>query len=238
MGPEYGGQYSPGGGGAGGDHTSGYQMEREHSNNNSHSNVLTPTSSRQNGAYGPPQAPAMVTRTPGSPARSFGDPRDTDADSRRSGERNRSRARGSRTASGQVRTCKKCGEILTGQFVRALDGTFHLDCFRCRVSHNPGVSVWFLPVASSYLDMPACNSCLPSVQVRMHTKHCIVANLETLRFPPLLGLRADRRIQILPRRRRDRRTIPTLRDRLFPAARPALPPMRRCPAWIVHHGTG
>lgn len=30
--------------------------------------------------------------------------------------------------------CKKCGEALTGQFVRALDGTFHLDCFRCRVS--------------------------------------------------------------------------------------------------------
>ena len=31
------------------------------------------------------------------------------------------------------RTCKKCGEPLTGQFVRALDGTFHLDCFRCEV---------------------------------------------------------------------------------------------------------
>ncbi|MCJ1378448.1 hypothetical protein MMC17_001547 [Xylographa soralifera] len=30
------------------------------------------------------------------------------------------------------RTCKKCGELLTGQFVRALDGTFHLDCFRCQ----------------------------------------------------------------------------------------------------------
>jgi len=29
------------------------------------------------------------------------------------------------------RTCKKCGEPLTGQFVRALGGTFHLDCFRC-----------------------------------------------------------------------------------------------------------
>ena len=30
------------------------------------------------------------------------------------------------------RTCKKCGEALTGQFVRALGGTFHLDCFKCR----------------------------------------------------------------------------------------------------------
>ncbi|ERF68489.1 hypothetical protein EPUS_05628 [Endocarpon pusillum Z07020] len=32
----------------------------------------------------------------------------------------------------QLRTCKKCGEGLTGQFVRALNGTFHLDCFKCR----------------------------------------------------------------------------------------------------------
>lgn len=31
------------------------------------------------------------------------------------------------------RICKKCGEPLTGQFVRALEGTFHLDCFRCQV---------------------------------------------------------------------------------------------------------
>lgn len=48
-------------------------------------------------------------------------------------ERNRSRNRSARTASGQIRVCKKCGEPLTGQFVRALGGTFHLDCFRCRV---------------------------------------------------------------------------------------------------------
>ncbi|KAM3509498.1 hypothetical protein MY10362_000578 [Beauveria mimosiformis] len=51
---------------------------------------------------------------------------------RKSSERNRSRQRNGRSASGQIRTCKKCGEPLTGQFVRALDGTFHLDCFKCR----------------------------------------------------------------------------------------------------------
>lgn len=28
--------------------------------------------------------------------------------------------------------CAKCGESLTGQFVRALEGTYHLDCFKCR----------------------------------------------------------------------------------------------------------
>ena len=38
--------------------------------------------------------------------------------------------------SGALRICKKCGEPLTGQFVRALGGTFHLDCFRCRVGKS------------------------------------------------------------------------------------------------------
>lgn len=51
--------------------------------------------------------------------------------------RSRSRSRtngvaGHATPSVQVRTCKKCGEGLTGQFVRALNGTFHLDCFKCK----------------------------------------------------------------------------------------------------------
>ena len=37
-------------------------------------------------------------------------------------------------SSGTLRTCGKCNESLTGQFVRALGGTFHLECFKCRVS--------------------------------------------------------------------------------------------------------
>ncbi|KAI1003960.1 Rho-type GTPase-activating protein 1 [Podosphaera aphanis] len=49
-----------------------------------------------------------------------------------SGEQNSSRNRNGRTPSRHIRVCKKCGEALTGQFVRALSGTFHLDCFRCR----------------------------------------------------------------------------------------------------------
>ncbi|KFZ15422.1 hypothetical protein V502_05626 [Pseudogymnoascus sp. VKM F-4520 (FW-2644)] len=50
-----------------------------------------------------------------------------------SSDRDRSRHRGGkRTGSGQLRLCKKCGEPLTGQFVRALGGTFHLDCFKCK----------------------------------------------------------------------------------------------------------
>lgn len=39
------------------------------------------------------------------------------------------------------RLCKKCGEPLVGQFVRALGGTFHLECFRCEVSLNTP-SLW------------------------------------------------------------------------------------------------
>ncbi|KAL2891858.1 Rho-type GTPase-activating protein 1 [Ceratocystis lukuohia] len=50
---------------------------------------------------------------------------------RASGDRQRPSKSG-RSPSGQARICKKCGQVLTGQFVRALDGTFHLDCFRCR----------------------------------------------------------------------------------------------------------
>lgn len=51
--------------------------------------------------------------------------------------RERSRTNGSaggKTSTGTLRLCKKCNEPLTGQFVRALGGTFHLECFKCRVS--------------------------------------------------------------------------------------------------------
>lgn len=51
-------------------------------------------------------------------------------------ERSRNNGGGAKSSSGTLRMCKKCGEPLTGQFVRALGGTFHLDCFKCAVS-NP-----------------------------------------------------------------------------------------------------
>jgi hypothetical protein len=56
---------------------------------------------------------------------------------RAAGVRGRSRTNGNggnRSTSGTTRICKKCEEPLTGQFVRALGGTFHLECFKCRVS--------------------------------------------------------------------------------------------------------
>lgn len=49
-------------------------------------------------------------------------------------ERASSRSRTNRKGSGQIRRCNKCGEPLQGQFVRALGGTYHLDCFKCKVS--------------------------------------------------------------------------------------------------------
>ncbi|KAI9778155.1 MAG: hypothetical protein M1839_008364 [Geoglossum umbratile] len=59
-----------------------------------------------------------------------------DIDNQRvAGVRERSRTNGNggtRNASGTPKLCKKCGEPLTGQFVRALGGTFHLECFKCR----------------------------------------------------------------------------------------------------------
>ncbi|KAL2178530.1 uncharacterized protein P884DRAFT_268537 [Thermothelomyces heterothallicus CBS 202.75] len=119
AGYDYGG--SPGADWGHGHHQPGpdvpYRMEQEPTS-------LAPALPRHNGAHG-----NQGGRPPASPALSADN---TDTESRRSEERNRSRPRGSRSASGQVRTCKKCGEPLTGQFVRALDGTFHLDCFKCR----------------------------------------------------------------------------------------------------------
>ncbi|KAI1501748.1 rho-type GTPase-activating protein [Biscogniauxia marginata] len=123
MGPDYGG-------GLAGDRVhghpppgseGGFQPDRDRPN-------MTPSPSYSNGAFAPPTLP------PGSPTLSAqsNPSRDPSRDPSLSGERNRSRGRSGRTASGQLRICAKCGEPLTGQFVRALDGTFHLDCFKCR----------------------------------------------------------------------------------------------------------
>ena len=46
--------------------------------------------------------------------------------------RQRSKAK-DRRPSGQQRTCGKCKTHLTGQFVRALGDTYHLECFTCHV---------------------------------------------------------------------------------------------------------
>jgi hypothetical protein len=58
----------------------------------------------------------------------------------RSNARDRSRPNGRPNKSpSSSRLCQKCNEPLTGQFVRALGGTFHLECFKCEVSGDYGV---------------------------------------------------------------------------------------------------
>ena len=56
--------------------------------------------------------------------------------------RERSRTNGStngKSSRGTLRICTKCAEPLTGQYVRALGGTFHLDCFKCQASLSRGI---------------------------------------------------------------------------------------------------
>ena len=50
-------------------------------------------------------------------------------DSQTSPQRDRSRPNGKQS----TRICGKCGGHLTGQFVRALGDTYHLECFTCHV---------------------------------------------------------------------------------------------------------
>lgn len=99
---------------------------------------FTADDTRTYSPYRPPRANGVASRDgrrPSlSPSAGAGD-RSWDVeggDGRPSQERNRSRTGNNRAPSGGQRICKKCGEPLTGQFVRALDGTFHLDCFKCR----------------------------------------------------------------------------------------------------------
>ncbi|KAI9847146.1 MAG: hypothetical protein M1837_003008 [Sclerophora amabilis] len=51
------------------------------------------------------------------------------------GHRDRSRTNGnssSRSGNAIAKLCKKCQEPMVGQFVRALGGTFHIECFKCQ----------------------------------------------------------------------------------------------------------
>lgn len=93
----------------------------------------------QNGGRATPDSFHRLRQTSSDPRGQLPPQASWDTESRKSSDRVRTRQRG-RNGSGQMRICKKCGEPLTGQFVRALDGTFHLDCFKCRVrSLQPSV---------------------------------------------------------------------------------------------------
>lgn len=42
-------------------------------------------------------------------------------------------------------TCAKCGLLIVGQFVRALGGTYHLDCFKCQVTNHRIMKIFEIP---------------------------------------------------------------------------------------------
>ena len=66
-------------------------------------------------------------------------PRDAAGYWDRSTPRDRTRPNGrpvTKSPGGSSRICKKCGEPLTGQFVRALLSSYHLECFKCEVSFH------------------------------------------------------------------------------------------------------
>lgn len=75
-------------------------------------------------------------------------PRDRPVYQNRPNHRDRSRPNGqthARSPGSSSRVCRKCGESLTGQFVRALGATFHLECFKCEVSSVYASSLICLP---------------------------------------------------------------------------------------------
>jgi hypothetical protein len=47
--------------------------------------------------------------------------------------------------------CGACGKPVKGQFVRAMNKVFHLNCFRCRVSSFTGSHIVPIVAASSHV---------------------------------------------------------------------------------------
>ena len=88
---------------------------------------------------GPPNADTRMSRKferTNSAPRDPSTPRDPAGYWERSAPRERSRPNGrphTKSPASTSRICKKCGDPLTGQFVRALSATFHLECFKCEV---------------------------------------------------------------------------------------------------------
>src|ERR1700734_3642445 len=106
----------------------------EHTQPLDHQSPLTNGRSNPNTSTGNMGDPLYDSDTRFSTESRSGRPR-TKSGEKNPDDRSRSRTNGSmgqKSSNGQLRTCKKCGEGLAGQFVRALGGTFHLDCFKCQ----------------------------------------------------------------------------------------------------------
>jgi hypothetical protein len=114
--------------------TSGYGSSYQNNNPASPEDSIIPPFDSQPTRNAPPNGPP--TQGDGRTSRGL-DP-DQSSYRERSNPRDRSRANGRphNNSPGNSRACLKCGEPLTGQFVRALGGTFHLECFKCQVSQR------------------------------------------------------------------------------------------------------
>ncbi|KAI9695599.1 MAG: hypothetical protein M1820_008524 [Bogoriella megaspora] len=115
-----------------------------HLPSNGFSNPQSPTSRRKNSSR-PSDQPNASPRDLEIPAESDIRKAREDKSSRSPAGRERSRTQGGRKNSGAMRMCGKCQGHLTGQFVRALGDTYHLECFTC---HDCGkiVASKFFPV--------------------------------------------------------------------------------------------
>ena len=98
--------------------------------------------------------------------------------------------------------CGKCGEGLTGQLVRALGDTYHLECFTCHVRHPCCFLEWrnwalACLCALQWLDLAHCCSgwTASNILERLISPCSFIDHLADLR----LGLRQNCCIQVLPR---------------------------------------
>ena len=112
-------------------------LEDDYSQHNGRTNGYGPPDLSKQRYMGPPPGPGDMRSPNGSSSHSpedgrHGRGREANQDMPIRERSRNNGTQGTKSHSGP-RICKKCGEALTGQFVRALGGTFHLDCFRCRV---------------------------------------------------------------------------------------------------------
>jgi hypothetical protein len=131
--------------------------------------------------------------------------------------------------------CGKCGEGLTGQFVRALGDTYHLECFTCHVRLQLLHVDWGADAAAGVaLDLCATAGCrfLWGLSALMLGR---VLLLFTTRTDCCVGLQQNRRFEIFPRTREAARAIPPVRNRLLPTARLALLRVRTGPARLLYY---
>lgn len=99
---------------------------------------------------GPPNDTRVSRRyeSTNSASRDPSTPRDRAGYWERSTPRERSRPNGrphTKSPGSTSRICKKCGDPLTGQFVRALSATFHLECFKCEVNLDSSLAPISVP---------------------------------------------------------------------------------------------